>query len=349
MRLIKELRDIKWFHIIADEAHRAKNRKAQLAIALKAIKTRFKTALTGTPADDKPPDIWSILNWLWPAYYRSYWTFVKHYCIFETTDNYGNSPVYRKFVGVQNVSSFHREIEPWYIRRLKEDVLDDLPDKYYSTIWVDLTPAQRRAYDKMKEDMIVWLGDKNDQVMTAPVIIAQLTRLQQFALATMDWDEELGKWRMCDPSAKLDALMQIIQGNPDEPIVVFTQFKTMVRLLEQRLAKAKISCAALTGDVKQSDRGALIDGFQAGKFQIFVSTLATGSEGITLTRSSTVVFLDRSWKPSTNKQAEDRCHRIGQKNAVQIIDLMAKDTVDMGRIQHIENKLAFIKQMLGEL
>jgi SWI/SNF-related matrix-associated actin-dependent regulator 1 of chromatin subfamily A len=101
--------------------------------------------------------------------------------------------------------------------------------------------------------------------------------------------------------------------------------------------------------VKQSERGALIDGFQAGEYQIFASTLATGSEGITLTKASTVVFLDRSWKPSTNKQAEDRCHRIGQKNAVQIIDFMAKDTVDMGRKQHIENKLAFIKQMLGEL
>lgn len=349
MRLVKELRTIKWFHVIADEAHRAKNRKAQTAIALKTIKTDRKTAVTGTPADDKPDDLWSILNWLWPKYYSSYWRFVKHYCEYEVTENWATGGTYKKFVGVKNGPSLMQEIEPWYVRRRKEEVLTDLPDKYYTTIWVKLTPEQRRAYNKMRDDMITWLGEHEDQVMAAPVVIAQLTRLQQFALASMDWNESVGKWRMCDPSAKLDALMQIIEGNPGEQIVVFSQFKTMIKLLEERLKKARITSSMLTGDVPQSERGKLIDEFQAGKTQIFGATIATGSEGITLTSASTIVFLDRSWKPSANDQAESRCHRIGQKSAVQIIDLMAEDTVDLGRKQHIELKAKWIKQLLGEL
>lgn len=348
VRLIKELQQVNWFHVIADEAHAIKNRKAQTTRALKAIKTQRKTAVTGTPAEDKPPDLWSIVNWLWPSYYKSYWKFVDHYCVVEVSDNWGNSTAYRKVVGIKNARSLLAEMEPWYVRRRKEEVLTDLPDIIHDKVWVDISLKQRKAYNEMRDEMITWLGTQDDQVMVAPIAIAKLTRLQQFALATMEWDESQGKWRMCDPSSKLDALMAIIEGNPGVPIVVFTQFKTMVRLLEERLAKAKISCIALTGDVPQSERGKLVSDFQDGKYQIFATTIATGSEGITLTRSSTEVFLDRAWQPSKNQQAESRCHRIGQKDAVQVIDIMAKDTIDLPRHAHIELKLKWLRQLLGE-
>lgn len=366
LRLIPELRDVNWFHIIADEAHRVKNRKAQQTQFLKLLKTRHKTGLSGTPADDKPDDLWSVLNWLWPQYYRSYWRFRKHYCVEEVIETEGlHARKPTKVVGVKNIESLHKEMDPWYIRRLKKDVLEDLPDKYYTTLWVDLDPKQRVAYNQMKRDMIAWMENQDQtQPLMAPVVIAQLTRLQQFALAYMQGipsvrkvkhpttgepiEEPYTKWAMTDPSTKLDLLCEIIADNPTEQIVVFSQSKSVVNLLGKRLESMGVTHGLYTGDTKQEDRDNLVRSFQAGQTQIFAGTISAGGEGITLTAASTVVFLDRAWKPTANRQAEDRLHRNGQKNAVQVIDIMARDTVDLGRNSKIQEKWSWLQQLLGD-
>jgi SNF2 family DNA or RNA helicase len=156
--------------------------------------------------------------------------------------------------------------------------------------------------------------------------------------------------KMTEPSSKLDALMELLADTPldSEPVVVFSQFKGSIRMLKERCEKAKISIATLTGDTPSAERTRAIQGFQAGKYQVFAGTIAAGGVGITLTRASTVVFLDRAWSPSSNKQAEDRLHRIGQKNAVQVIDIMARNTVDLGRRTQIERKWSWLQQLLGD-
>lgn len=367
MRILSsELSKMHWFHIIADEVHRAKNRKVRTTHALKALSTDYKTGLSGTPADDMPLDLWSILNWLWPSQYRSYWRFVKHYAVFDTETNWGNGQTYKKFVGVQNARSLHAEMEPWFVRRRKEDVLDDLPEKTYTDVWVDLHPKQRKAYDAMKEDMIAWVETQKEQrvPVTAAVVVAQLCRLQQFALGYIQAEpavkrvrnKETGeleevqytKYTVGDPSSKLDAAMEIILDNPGEQFVVFSQFKSPLLMLGRRLEKAKIPHGLYTGDVKKADRDKLVDDFQAGEVRVFMGTIAAGGEGITLTAARTEIFLDRDWKPARNKQAEDRCYRIGQKNVVQIIDIMARDTVDLGRRQRINMKWSWIQEILGD-
>lgn len=359
LRLMKGLKDVDWFHIIADEVHRAKNRKAQQTQALKSLRTEFKTALSGTWAENQPQDAWSILNWLWPSFYRSYWNFVKHYCIIEQAPG-----GYMKVTGVKNIESLNEEMEPWYIRRRKEDVLKDLPEKYYTDLWVDLSPTQRRSYNDMKKELIAWVGKQDmERPLIASVVIAQLVRLQQFAIASAEVTgyatkvvKETGETyeapvvRMVDPSSKIDRLMELLLDTDldSEPIVVFSQFKGSIRLLEERCKKEGIKLATLTGETKQKDRAEMIAGFQAGRFQVFAGTIAAGGVGITLTRASTVVFLDRAWSPSMNRQAEDRLHRIGQKNAVQVIDIMAHQTIDLGRRTQIETKWSWLKQMLGD-
>jgi SNF2 family DNA or RNA helicase len=369
LRLMPELRRVRWFHIIADEVQRAKSRKAQQTQSLKKLRTEYKTGLSGTPADNKPDDLWSVLNWLWPTYYRSYWNFVRHYCqVEQIVDPKGEKPTYTKVVGVQNEKSLHAEMAPWYDRKLKEDVLKDLPEKYYSTYWVDLSPQQRRSYNEMRQEMIAWLGRQNqEKPLVASVVVAQLTRLQQFAIASADItgyqtkmvrDNRTGEMvevvvpivKMIEPSSKLDRLMELLGDTAldTEPVVVFSQFKGSIRMLEERCKKEGISLATLTGDTKQADRTESIRGFQSGKYQVFAGTIAAGGVGITLTRASTVVFLDRAWSPSANKQAEDRLHRIGQKNAVHVIDMMARATVDQGRRQHIEQKWEWLQQILGD-
>lgn len=370
LRLMPELEtDVHWWHVIADEVHRAKNRQAQQTIALKKLKTSYKTALSGTPADNAPQDLWSVLNWLYPKIWTSYWSFFKYFvriqahtagqCMADGCDK-NHKRAFRKVIGVGNVEELHKALEPYYLRRQKEDVLEDLPDKYFTTIEVELQPRQRRIYNQMRDSMLAWVGKHDEEPLAAPIIIAQLTRLKQFALAFAEiipvkkYDSIKQEWiehkkvKLSEPSTKLDALMELLEDHPDKKFVVFSESKQIIELLVARLVKAKIAHVSLTGDTPQSQRPKIIDEFQLGDVKVFAGTIQAGGEGITLTASSTVVFLDRTWNPSKNKQAEDRCHRIGQKNAVEVIDIVAKDTVDGGRLQQIKLKWSWLRMLLGD-
>lgn len=207
---------ITWGHVIADEVHLAKNRKAIRTIELKRIEAKYKTGLSGTPADDKPWDIWSILHWLYPWKYRSYWRFYeehvqwinanqvkdyeKHikkggtYEEFKAQNTSGNG--YRVAVGVKNIPELHRQMRPFYIRRTLLEVAPDMPEKTHVNppIVVPMGRQQRREYEQMRDKAIALIGasqngDGGFQLL-APAIIAVLTRLQQMALATLtpEWE-----------------------------------------------------------------------------------------------------------------------------------------------------------------
>lgn len=349
LRIIQDdLRKKHFLHIIADEAHRAKNRKAQQTRALKSLHGSYRTALTGTPVMNKPEDLWSILNWLYRYQWSSYWKFFEKYVEYEIV----YPQQFRKVLGPKNEAELKRLMSPFTTRRLKKDVLKDLPEKYYTRVYVDLDAKQRKAYDEMRKDMIAWLETiRGEEPLVAPVVIAQLTRLQQLASAYVtlvgtDGPTSGPSVRLTEPSSKVSALMDILEDNPDEPVVVFSRFKQLIGLVEHRLAKAGIEYVRITGDDSDVDRRKAIADFQAGRVRVFLGTIGAGSEGITLTAASTVVFLDRDWTPARNAQAEDRLHRIGQKNAVQVIDIIARNTVDYGHHQKLELKKEWIRRML---
>jgi SNF2 family DNA or RNA helicase len=345
LRLMSELRDFEWMHIIADECHRMKNRKAQQTRALKSIKkVLYKTAMSGTPVVNRPDELWSVLNWIKPKSYGSYWKFRAQYV--ATTTEYARGRSFQKVIGPMNLPGLHREMEPFYVRRLKKDVTPDLPDKYYSTIKVDLSPVQRKAYNTMRDEMIAWVGEHQDEVLAAPVVIAQLTRLQQFAVAFASFSED-GRLRLAEPSSKLDALEELLDDFEGQ-VVIFSRFKQLVYLVEDRLRDKSISYVTLTGDTAQEDRASAVAKFQKGDCRVFIGTIAAGGVGITLHASSTVIFLDRDWSPALNAQAEDRLHRIGQQNAVQVIDIIARNTVDLGKAQALDMKWSWIKAILGD-
>jgi SNF2 family DNA or RNA helicase len=266
-------------------------------------------------------------------------------------------------IGLAHEEELHAQMRPFYLRRLKTDskIKMQLPEKTYTTLWVDLDPAQRRAYDQMKRHMIAWVGEQDqEEPVAAPVVIAQLMRLQQFAGAYAYLEGYLRKnkhtgqmdpaqrVRLCEPSSKLDEVMNLIENNPDEPMVVFSQSKQMIDMLYKRLADKGISTSIITGDVPMGDRDGVVQDFQEGRTRIFAGTIAAGGTGITLTRASTVVFLDRAWNTAANRQAEDRLHRIGQRNPVQIIDIVARNTVDLGRLQRLQLKWSWIARILGD-
>lgn len=340
------LQQVQWLHIIADECQRAKNRKAKQTVALKKLKhVEYKTAMSGTPLVNEPAELWSVLNWLYPKVFTSYWRFFKDYVDYKK-----NVQGYFEVLGPKNLDHLHEMMEDFYVRRRKADVMKDLPDKYYTPMYVDLEPKQRRAYDQMKKDLIAWVGEHQHEPLVAPVVISQLMRLQQFALGYLEWNEDKGGWVMAEPSAKLDALMELIDDNPDETFLVFSQFKSPLTLLKRRLDKKGIKYGSITGDDSAAERQDAIDRLADGRARIVVGTIGAGGVGIDgLQRAcSTVVFLDRAWSPASNIQAEDRLHRGGQDNAVQVIDIIARNTVDLGRKQRLEQKWEWIKAVLGD-
>jgi SNF2 family DNA or RNA helicase len=385
---VDELEKIHFLHVIADEVHYAKSRKSQQSRALKRIPTIYKSGLSGTPADNTPKDLWSVLNWLWPKFYDSENEFLDAYVEYETTDE-----GYKKYAGpnMDTIHLLHKEIEPWFTRRRKKDVLTDLPDKYYTRVWVDLHSKQRRAYDQMAKVMIAWVEQHKEEIerndpLIAKAAVSQLVRLQQYASAYVvpligedggyvwkrkhkghkrgecEWDHipigELESWpdqpcrdvqqfEVHEPSAKLDWIMDYLKDS-DHQVVIWSSFKSVIYLLQSRLEKEGITYGLLTGDVNQRDREIAINRFQSGAARVYIGTIAAGGTGIQLQNSSTSIFIDRVWSPSKNTQAEDRQHRIGQKSGVQVIDLMARNTVDLGKAQKIAMKAQWLAEMLGD-
>lgn len=357
LRLMPELTEKKWLHVIGDEIHKIQGPKTKVTKALKEITATFKTGLSGTPAYDKPDDLWSILNWLYPTFWTSFTAYFDRYVLWVDYNGY------KTVIGIANEKELQEQMRGFYIRRLKTEVLTDLPEKFYERYFVDLHQKQRRAYNQMRDSMIAWVGEHEDQPINTSVVLAQLTRLQQFASAYAYTEtviknrmiegvltpcEEL-VLRLSDPSSKIDAAMDIIYGAGGNQIVFFSQFSTLIDLFLVRLRKNKISCVKYTGDTSPSDRDIAKKGFAAGEFQVFASTIRAGGTGLDELKAASIgVFFDRDWSASNNIQAEDRLWRHGQRNAVQIIDLIASNTVERSRIDQIDMNWTFIKQLLGD-
>lgn len=355
LRLMPWLKDVKWLHIIADECHAMQTRTSQQTTAIKQLSAIFKTAMSGTPVTTQPQKFWSVLNWLYPKDFSSYWKFFGKHVEYEVKLIDGGRRKYYDIQGPKNVDLLHEKIDKFYVRHLKkakccehhpQGVQPFLPDKYYDVVHVELGPKQRKLYNDMKKDMLAWVGPNDDKPIAAPMAIAKLTRLQQFSDAYADVDAA-GNVKLIDPSAKLDAVMERLEAT-DQKVVIFSQYSQMIKLLTARLLKAKIKYVTLTGETPQALRGNLIKDFQDGDAQVFAGTIGAGGIGISLTAASTVWFLDRSYSPAYNWQAEDRCWRIGQTNAVQIVDFIAKQTIDQGKHTQIELKASWLRKLLGD-
>lgn len=354
VRLIsKDLKNVMFSLIVADECHRMSNRKTQQTRALKSLKAKHKLAMSGTASGDKPEGLWSILHWLYPKEYTSYWRFRKTYCQ-EELQRRGNA-TYTQIVGVKNMQELHDRIAPFYVRHLKREtcctdhpggVMNYLPEKSYDKVMVSLNKEQRRLYDQMRKEMVAWIGEHEEDPLMASAIVAQLVRLNQISLGTPEISDE-GRVRLTTPSTKVDAAKEIITDEPGKQFVVMTSSKQAANLAVDALPRA----AALHGDVGQKDREARIKQFTSGELQTIVGTIATMGEGVDGLQyaSDTMIFLDRMWSSIRNKQAEDRLHRQGQESsALQIIDIMAENTLDAGRHQKLEYKWDWIKKVLGD-
>lgn len=328
--LFKAIKNKNFEVAIYDEAHKMKNRKSQQTKALYKITNGIKRnyLLTGTPIMNTPEDLWSLLHIIDRKKFSSFWRFVHRYC--EVWDN-----GFGKEIGsAKNPKEFREMLKPYMLRRLKEEVIEDMPELTKQKSWVELEGKQSKIYHQMEEDMVAELSEQEE--IKAPIIISKIMRLKQIAVSEQLLAEKpsIKKFKK---SAKIKVLNEIIDDSGDQKIVVFTQYQSAAKLVAKMLDKEGIGYGMIHGGVKNKERQKEVNKFQENdNCKVFVATIKAGGLGLTLTAGSIAVFLDKDWTNANNTQAVDRLHRIGQERNVTVIELLAKDSIE----EYIEELLA---------
>jgi SNF2 family DNA or RNA helicase len=339
-RDIELYQDIEFKYCIIDEAQYIKNSTTQNAKAVKLIKSDVRFALTGTPIENSLADLWSIFDFIIPGFLLSYNKFKDKYEI----------PIV-KFEDKEMLSRLHKQIKPFILRRLKKDVLKELPDKIETVSYAHMETVQRKLYTaellKLQEEFnneISERGFEKSQIK----ILAMLTRLRQICChPSLCFENYKGG------SAKLDLCMEIITNSieTNHKVLVFSQFTSMLKIIEQNLQTMSIDYYKLTGSTKSEERLELANNFNSNNVPIFLISLKAGGTGLNLTGADVVIHFDPWWNISAQNQATDRTHRIGQDNKVQVFKLIANDTIEekIEKLQQNKKDLAESVIQKGEV
>jgi len=333
-KYIKEIIPMGFDCIVCDEAHKIKNKDAKLTQAVKQLKPEGIFLLTGTPIMNRPEELWSLLNYLDSSRFSNYWNFVRNYSnVVKTRWGYEIS-------GLRNAEELHKLLNLYMCRNLKKDVLKDLPEKLQYPEEVEMHPDQKKAYASMRDDFKTWYernedGDSDNE----GIVLAKLIRLKQMAVLPQMVGSDA-------PSSKMDRLAEIADElcESDRKIIVFSQFKEVVRYVHKLLLQHGV--CEITGDTPLDVRDQLVQDFRTNpNKKVFVATVQSCGLGLTLTEASVVIHVDKIWNPQLINQANDRAHRIGQKNTVHIISLIARGTID----ETIEDKLFNKEEMFNKV
>ncbi|MDO5291317.1 MAG: DEAD/DEAH box helicase [bacterium] len=315
-RDIVEYKDITFLYEIIDEAQYIKNHTTQGAKAVKLIRAKTRFALTGTPIENRLSELWSIFDYLMPGFLYKYEEFRKDFEIPIT-----------KLKDEDVINRLKRMIQPFILRRIKSDVLKDLPDKMEEVVYAKFENEQQKLYDsyvlKVKESLAK--QDRSDFEKNKIKILADLTRLRQICC-----DPNLCYENYRGESAKLFTCLELIETAVENghKILLFSQFTSMLSILKEQLVKKNISHYEITGATSKEKRMQLVNQFNTDDTSVFLISLKAGGTGLNLTAADIVIHYDPWWNVAAQNQATDRAHRIGQKNAVTVFKLIAKGTIE---------------------
>lgn len=318
---------------ILDEAQMIKNHLTQAARAVKKIHAVSRFALTGTPIENRLSELWSIFDYLMPGMLYSYPRFQKEF----------EAPIVRDG-DERAMERLRRMIRPFILRRLKTDVLKELPDKNEITVYAGMEEEQRRLYEagvyQLKKS-ISGEGETQNKIQ----ILAELMRLRQICC-----DPSLVYEQYSGGSAKLDACMQFLQEatGGGHKVLVFSQFTSMLDILARCLSAEGITYFMLNGSVNKEKRAEMVRDFHLDDTQVFLISLKAGGTGLNLTAADIVIHYDPWWNLAAQNQATDRAYRIGQKNKVSVFRLIAKDTIEERILEMQENKQMLSRQIIAE-
>lgn len=344
-----EANSVPWEVIVVDEAHRLRNPKSGTTRAVKGVAkdVPYRWALTGTPIESTPDELWSILNFLDPDEFPAKTRFVERYL--DTVPTYGGAGYTVTGLNPRYEPELRKLLLPRMIRRTKALVLPQLPPKVRSARYVDLSPKERKAYNAMRDSWLTELDDGNDLIAFDPMV--QMARLIQLANSPMVQDPtDQTKLVPVEKSSKLDLLDDTLADFEDESVVVWFVHRGLLDLYHQRLAKRGTPFVAIHGGVDLDGRKRAEMLFQSGQVKLILLTMAAGSEGLTLTTAGTAIYVERSWSSLKDSQSQDRIHRHGSEihEQINLIDLVTTNTAEEAVIGALSGKSERIEDVLRD-
>ncbi|MGB2739796.1 MAG: DEAD/DEAH box helicase [Cognaticolwellia sp.] len=339
--IIKDLelyREQQFYYLILDEAHYIKNTKTKLYQAFLLLKSQHKLCLTGTPMENHLGEFWAQFNFLLPGFLGGQRQFTK---LFRT-------PI-EKHSDQERKQLLNQRIKPFILRRTKDKIATELPAKteIIQTLRIEGKQAElyesvRLAMDSRLKDIIADKGLKRSQIEVLDALLKLRQVCNHPKLLSLEGAKKVNQ------SAKLDYLMETLPEQIDEgrKILIFSQFTSMLALIEEELVGAGIDFVKLTGST--TNRQAVVDKFQQGEVPVFLISLRAGGVGLNLTAADTVIHFDPWWNPAVENQATDRAYRIGQDKPVFVYKYIIENSIEE-KIQKIQqNKAALAKALLSE-
>jgi Mesyanzhinovviridae DNA helicase len=345
-KLLKLLH-LRTFMLVLDESTAIKTPGAKRTKSLIAFgkSAKYRRILTGTPVANSPFDIYSQMRFLDDRFWlnkniRTYALFKKAFADIETV-SLGSGRAFPKIVGYKNLGLLRDYVGSFSTRIMKIDILD-LPEKTYTKRYFNLSPAQRKIYRELCNNALIELDSMNTITMTE--VIVRLLRLQQVTCGYVGTD--MGEIQlMPGPNPRIHCLLECIEES-NEQIVIFYKFQQDGIQLSRSLGVE--NCSIFDGTLSSEEREMNRKRFLSGETRFFLSNYAVGSMGLNLVNSSTVIFYNSNFRAEQRIQAEDRVHRIGQKNSVLYIDIIAEGTVDEKIIQNLLQKEVISATITGD-
>ncbi|WP_052573410.1 DEAD/DEAH box helicase [Haloferula sp. BvORR071] len=328
-----------WHLVVLDEAQHIKNPKATVAISACKLRAAHRLCLSGTPMENHLGELWSLMRFLMPGFLpdeKSFNTRIRR-------------PIERER-SKDAQEALNRRVSPLILRRTKDEVAKDLPEKTEIIHGIDLNKKQTDLYESVRASM-----DKRVREAIASkglgkshiIVLDALLKLRQICCHPQLLDTPAAK--KVEDSAKLDYLTEELLPTLLEEgrrILLFSQFTSMLALIEEHLIKEKIPHLKLTGQTK--DRAKLVKEFQSGEVPVFLISLKAGGTGLNLTAADTVIHYDPWWNPAAENQATDRAHRIGQTKPVFVHKLVCRGTIEERILELQKHKAALVEALLSE-
>lgn len=339
-RLEKEL--LKWAPdmVICDESQKIKNARAKQSKSVTKIgsKAKYRLILTGTPVTQNPLDFFSQYKFLDPSIFgNNFVQFRDRYAVMGGFNNY-------QVIRFQNLEELAEKAHSIAYRVTKEEALD-LPEEVHQNLYAELEPEAEKRYREMEKDSVLKL---EGETVTAPIVLTQLMKLQQIAGGFIKTEEGTV---VQVSNAKLNILKEAIEDlvlTYNKKVVIFARFIPEIEAISEMLTKMKIKHHTLTGGTK--NRGELIRDFQNNpNTKVFVINPKAGGTGITLTAADTAIFYSKDYSLEAYLQAMARIHRIGQKNKVTYVHILAKGTVDEAVTERLNNKQDLANLVVDDL
>lgn len=320
LREDEELYSDKEFHaVIIDEAQNIKNPLALSTRAVKKINSKVKFALTGTPIENSTIELWSIFDFIMPGYLTTAKKFSNKYRINDFNDKTNKL-----------IEGLSKQITPFILRRLKKDVIKELPQKLENNIYIELSDEQKKIYvselDRVKKEVDRILKDEGTNKMKF-LLLPLLTKLRQICI-----DPKIVYEEYEGTSNKMERLLSIVDESikNGHKILIFTSFRSALEIARRELKNIGINAYVIDGSVSSKDRIDRVNSFNNDKNspKVFLIMLKAGGTGLNLASADIVIHLDLWWNPQAENQATDRAHRIGQTNVVNVIRLVSKGTIE---------------------